>query len=170
MSPGALGDRWVFLLVLPSLCMAESTSGIMRTQTSMLLRSLKLVHFDMILAVYLVVFFIFSLFIWYFDPDIKDLSDALWFTFQTVTTIGYGDLQATSVIGRALTVILAVYSIAIVAIFTGVIAGFYVEVVKAKNNEDILDFLKKLERLPEMDRDELVRISERAKEISEKRR
>lgn len=136
----------------------------------MLLRSLKLVHFDLILAVYLVVFFVFSLFIWYFDPDIKDLSDALWFTFQTVTTIGYGDLQATSVIGRALTVILAVYSIAIVAIFTGVIAGFYVEVVKAKNNEDILDFLKNLERLPEMDRDELVRISERAKEISEKRR
>ena len=150
--------------------MAENTSGVMKDQMSMLLRSLKLVHFDKILAVYLVVYLVFSLFIWFCDPDIKDLSDALWFTFQTVTTIGYGDLQATSVLGRALTVILAVYSIAIVAIFTGVIAGFYVEIVKMKNNEEITEFLGNLERLPEMDHDELVRISERAKELSEKKR
>ena len=150
--------------------MNESTSGVMRTQTSILLRSLKLVHFDKILAVYLVVYFVFSLFIWYCDPDIKDLSDALWFTFQTVTTIGYGDLQATSVLGRILTVILAIYSIAVVAIFTGIIAGFYVEVVKAKGNEEVVSFLRTLEKLPDMHHDELIRISERAKELAERRR
>ena len=150
--------------------MAQNTSSVMRNQLSILIRSLKLVHFDMILAAYLVVYFVFSLFIWSCDPDIKDLSDALWFTFQTVTTIGYGDLQATSVLGRALTVILAIYSIAIVAIFTGVIAGFYVEIVKLKNKEDVTEFLENLERLPEMDHDELVRISERAKELSDKRK
>jgi hypothetical protein len=150
--------------------MGEGTFEVMRLQTSMLVKSLRQVYFDKILAVYLVVFFVFSLFIWSCDPDIKDLSDALWFTFQTVTTIGYGDLQATSVLGRALTVILAIYSIAIVAIFTGIIAGFYVELVKMKNNEEILDFLKTLERLPEMDHDELVRTSERVKEITSKRR
>ena len=150
--------------------MDGNNSGIMRTQMSILIRSLKLVHFDKILAVYLVFYFIFSLFIWYCDPDIKDLSDALWFTFQTVTTIGYGDLQATSVLGRILTVILAIYSIAVVAIFTGIIAGFYVEVVKAKGNEEVLNFLAILERLPEMDHDELVRMSERAKELAEKTR
>ena len=150
--------------------MDGNNSGIMRTQMSILIRSLKLVHFDKILAVYLVFYFVFSLFIWYCDPDIKDLSDALWFTFQTVTTIGYGDLQATSVLGRILTVILAIYSIAVVAIFTGIIAGFYVEVVKAKGNEEVLNFLAILERLPEMDHDELVRMSERAKELAEKTR
>lgn len=150
--------------------MNENTSGVMRTQTSILLRSLKLVHFDKILAVYLVVYFVFSLFIWYCDPDIKDLSDALWFTFQTVTTIGYGDLQAASVLGRILTVILAIYSIAVVAIFTGIIAGFYVEVVKAKGNEEVVSFLRTLEKLPDMDHDELIRISERAKELAERRR
>ena len=150
--------------------MDGNNSGIMRTQMSILIRSLKLVHFDKILAVYLVFYFVFSLFIWYCDPDIKDLSDALWFTFQTVTTIGYGDLQATSVLGRILTVILAIYSIAVVAIFTGIIAGFYVEVVKAKGNEEVLNFLAILARLPEMDHDELVRMSERAKELAEKTR
>jgi hypothetical protein len=150
--------------------MDRNNSGVMRTQMSILIRSLKLVHFDKILAVYLVFYFIFSLFIWYCDPDIKDLSDALWFTFQTVTTIGYGDVQATSVLGRILTVILAIYSIAIVAIFTGIIAGFYVEVVKAKGNEEVINFLNTLERLPEMDHDELVKISERARELSNKTR
>lgn len=150
--------------------MDRNNSGVMRTQMSILIRSLKLVHFDKILAVYLVFYFIFSLFIWYCDPNIKDLSDALWFTFQTVTTIGYGDVQATSVLGRILTVILAIYSIAIVAIFTGIIAGFYVEVVKAKGNEEVMNFLSTLERLPEMDHDELVKISERARELSNKTR
>ena len=36
------------------------------------------------------VYFITSLLIWAFDDDIKDISDALWFTFASVTTIGYG--------------------------------------------------------------------------------
>jgi len=139
----------------------------MRNQTVSLLKSLKLVHFDMILAVYLVIYVLFSLFIWHYDPDIKDLSDALWFTFQTVTTIGYGDLLVTSVIGRFLTVVLAVYSMAIVAIFTGIIAGFYVEVVKQKSRERFKEFLEEMTELPNMSHEELVELAQRAKELAD---
>lgn len=147
--------------------MASQSIDVMRNQTVSLLKSLKLVHFDMILAVYLVIYVIFSLFIWHYDPDIKDLSDALWFTFQTVTTIGYGDLLVTSVIGRFLTVVLAVYSMAIVAIFTGIIAGFYVEVVKQKSRERFKEFLEEMTELPNMSHEELVELAQRAKELAD---
>jgi voltage-gated potassium channel len=122
-----------------------------------------MIHFEATLMVYPVVYFVFSLLIWHFDPDIKDLSDALWFTFETATTIGYGDLLVNSVIGRALTVILSLYSIAIVAIFTGVIAGFYVKLVKIKTRNSARKFLSDLERLPEMSKEELEDLAERAK-------
>lgn len=140
--------------------------SVMKKQGKMLIKSLLSVHFEKILAVYLVFYLIFSLVIWHFDPDIKNLSDALWFTFQTATTIGYGDLIVNSVIGRFFAVVLSVYSIAIVAIFTGIIAGFYVELMKMKSRESAREFLSDLERLSEMSHEELVELSERAKRFA----
>jgi len=42
--------------------------------------------------------------------------------------------------------------------------------VKAKGNEEVLNFLAILEMLHEMDHDELARMSERTKELAEKTR
>ena len=145
--------------------MVNNNLHVMRVQTTALKRALKLVHFDKILGMYLVIYFITSLLIWASDDDIKNLSDALWFTFASVTTIGYGDLVAYSVVARVLTVLLTIYSMAVVAIFTGIIAGFFVSLVKSESHAVAREFLTELKRLPEMDREELVEISERAKRI-----
>ena len=141
---------------------------VMRAQTTALKRCLKLVHFDKILGVYLIVYFVTSLLIWAFDGDIKDLSDALWFTFASVTTIGYGDLVAYSVVARVLTVLLTIYSMAVVAIFTGIIAGFFVSLVKSESHAAAREFLRDMTRLPEMSHEELVELSERAKRFMER--
>ena len=143
--------------------MANNNLHVIKTQTAALKRSLKLVHFDKILGVYLVIYFITSLLIWAFDDDIKDLSDALWFTFASVTTIGYGDLVAYSPMARILTVLLTIYSMAVVAIFTGIIAGFFVSLVKTESHAIAKEFLTELQRLPEMSHEELVAMSEKAK-------
>ena len=143
--------------------MANNNLQVMRTQTAALKKALKLVHFDKILGMYLVVYFITSLLIWAFDDDIKDISDALWFTFASVTTIGYGDLVAYSVVARVLTVLLTIYSMAVVAIFTGIIAGFFMSIVKTESHAIAREFLSNLRRLPDMSHEELVEISERAK-------
>lgn len=145
----------------------SNTLHIMKTQLKMLYQCYRMVHFNTMLYVYLVVYFVLSLIIWYFDSDIKDLSDALWFTFQTATTIGYGDLLANSVIGRILAVILSIYSIALVAVFTGILAGFYVELIKAKTKDSVKLFLFDLQRLPDMSREELVELSERARKLAD---
>jgi voltage-gated potassium channel len=142
---------------------------VMRLQVGMLKDILLLVRFQWILGVYLVVYFVMSMLIWYFDPDIHNISDALWFTFASVTTIGYGDLVAGGVMARVLTVILTIYTMAVVAIFTGIIAGFFVELVKMKAKESAWKFMNDLQRLPEMSHEELVEMSERAKEFAKRR-
>lgn len=76
------------------------------------------------------------------EENIKSFWDAMWYCFTVITTIGFGDFYATSVIGRILTVILGIYGIAVVAVFTSVIVNYYNEVSakdKDKNPDDYID-------------------------------
>lgn len=139
------------------------TPKILRDQFRMIYRSYRLVHFDEIFLTYLIVYVIVSLIVWYLDPDIHDLSDALWFTFQTGTTIGYGDLIVNDPIARFITVLFSIYSMGLVAVFTGILAAYFIEVIKSEAKESAMEFLLDLERLPEMSHEELVELSERVK-------
>jgi len=103
--------------------------------------------------------------VWALDPDIHDLSDALWFTFQTGTTIVYGDLIVNNPIARFITVLFSIYSMALVAVFTGILAAYFVEVIRSEAKDSAIKFLLDLERLPEMSHDELVELSNRAKKF-----
>lgn len=58
-------------------------------------------------------------------------TNALWYCFAVVTTIGFGDMTATSTIGRILSVILGIYGIVVVALITSIIVNFYGEMKKA---------------------------------------
>ena len=65
--------------------------------------------------------------------------DALWYCFAIVTTIGFGDINATSIIGRILSVILGLYGIVVVAVITSIIVNFYNEtryIGKKENPEE----------------------------------
>ena len=61
------------------------------------------------------------------EPNMAEYWDALWYSFALVTTIGFGDITATTMIGRALSVFLGIYGIVVVAIITSVIVNFYGE-------------------------------------------
>lgn len=88
---------------------------------------------------------------------------------KTGTTIGYGDLIVNNTLARAVTVLFSVYSMALVAIFTSILAGYFVEIIKTEAKESAVKFLLDLERLPDMTHDELVELSERAKKFADKR-
>ena len=149
--------------------MLTDSFKILMKQLIMLWRSFRLVHFDLMLAIYLAVYFVVSMVVWYLDPDIHDVSDALWFTFQTGTTIGYGDLIVNNWFARILTVFFSIYSMVMVAIFTGIIAGYFVEMIKSEAKESAVHFLLDLERLPEMSKEELEELSERARRFARER-
>ena len=135
---------------------------------TIIVRSYRLVHFDRLLFSYLIVYVIVSFVVWALDPDVKGISDALWFTFQTGTTIGYGDLIVNNWFARIVTALFSVYSMALVAVFTGILAGYFVEIIKTEAKDSAVKFLLDLERLPEMSQEELVDLSERAKRFARK--
>ena len=78
----------------------------------------------------------FSFMIPVVEPNITNFWDAMWYCFTVVTTIGFGDFYATTVVGRILTVVLGIYGIVVVAILTSVVVNFYNEVSKNKDKDD----------------------------------
>ncbi|MBO6286144.1 MAG: two pore domain potassium channel family protein [Bacilli bacterium] len=69
----------------------------------------------------------FSVALYYFEGIFKNVGDAAWYCFAVVTTIGFGDFAAVSIVGRILTVILGMYGIVVVAVITSIIVNFYNE-------------------------------------------
>jgi hypothetical protein len=65
-----------------------------------------------------------------------EYTNALWYCFAVVTTIGFGDMTAVSTIGRVLSVILGVYGIVVVALITSIIVNFYGEMKKSNSDDD----------------------------------
>ena len=114
---------------------------------------------------FLVLFFASALVIWLIEPEMKTYWDALWYCYSVVTTIGFGDIIAQHVVSRALSVVLSITAILVIALVTGVIVNFYTEVTSLKNKETVVAFMDSLERLPELSHDELVEISERVKKF-----
>ena len=119
--------------------MVRLTSDAFKRQFNIIWRCYRLVHFHEMFITYLIVYFVLSLIVWALDPDISDLSDAFWFTFQTGTTIGYGDLIVNNPFARLLTVLFSVYSMVIVAIFTGILAGYFVRLSNRKRGIRLRD-------------------------------
>ena len=75
------------------------------------------------------------------EPGIERFADGLWYCFAIVTTIGFGDITATTGIGRLLSVILGLYGIIVVSLITSIIVNFYSE-VKADGDTEDADTLK----------------------------
>jgi voltage-gated potassium channel len=72
------------------------------------------------------------------EPDTYEtFFDAVYWATISLTTMGYGDIYATSAIGKAITMISALFGIAIVALPAGIIsAGFMSEINNKENKED----------------------------------
>lgn len=129
---------------------------------------LKRTRANKLLYGYLVILVIISIAIWIVEPEIKTFFDSLWYCFSVLTTIGFGDYIAVTLVGRILSIILSIYSIIIVAVIPGVITSFYLESIKIRSKESMEKFMYDLERLPELSQEELTQLSERVKNFHHK--
>lgn len=118
-----------------------------------------------ILFNFFVVCFISAFLLKHTEPNIKTIGDGLWYTFVASTTIGFGDIYATTLIGRIITIFVSFNGILVFAAISGVVVSYYSEYLNDKKNESISLFLDKLENLPDLSKEELVELSEKIKKI-----
>lgn len=77
--------------------------------------------------------FVSALVMFQIEPDtFEDFYDAIYWATVSLTTVGYGDIFATSDIGRLVTMISAFMGIAIVALPAGIITAGYMEEIQKK--------------------------------------
>ncbi|WP_369778815.1 potassium channel family protein [Streptomyces sp. R33] len=84
------------------------------------------------------------------DGNIKNLGDAVWWSFTTMTTVGYGDHSPTTGLGRVLAVGLMLSGIALLGVVTANIAAW---------------FISRFERDDRVERAQTAAISELAAEV-----
>lgn len=83
-----------------------------------------------------------SLILMYEEPTMSYFPNALWYCFAVVTTIGFGDFAATTLIGRLVTVILGIYGIIVVAVITSIVVNFYNETSGKNDAKELRDIGK----------------------------
>ena len=71
-----------------------------------------------------------------FDSDnYPTFGGAVWFTLQTVTTVGYGDDTPTSGVGRTVASVVMLVSIALITVITAVITSMFIRSVSHEQDE-----------------------------------
>ena len=69
--------------------------------------------------------------VWLLDhSEYPNLGRALWFTLQTVTTVGYGDVTPSSPVGRAVGALVMLTGIGFITIVTAAITSTFVEAAR----------------------------------------
>lgn len=93
------------------------------------------------LTTYIIIFAGVSIGVWIVEPNIKTPIDSVWYCFSVATTIGFGDITAITILGRAMSIFLSICSILIIAVVPGIITSYYIESTKLKEQESIAKFL-----------------------------
>lgn len=65
--------------------------------------------------------------------NIKTAEQALWWTYCTLTTIGYGDFYPTTNIGRGLAILISIGGISLF----GIVSSFVINLIKTENEKSI---------------------------------
>jgi len=61
-----------------------------------------------------------------FGKTVESFDDALWWSFVTATTVGYGDISPVTTPGRIIAAILMLTGIGFIGMLTGVISTFFI--------------------------------------------
>jgi voltage-gated potassium channel len=80
-----------------------------------------------------------SVIVWVFDhEEFPDFATAMWYTLQTVTTVGYGDVTPTTLIGRSIGGVVMVVAVALLTIINALITSILIEASQRQRREEQL--------------------------------
>lgn len=80
-----------------------------------------------------------------YKNTVQSFGDALWWSFVTATTVGYGDISPTSFMGRIIALVLMLVGIGFIGMLTGTIATYFLglgqpsKISKDNNNPVTID-------------------------------
>lgn len=100
------------------------------------------------------------------EPDAITFGDSLWLCFQTMATIGFGDVPAAVPLARAVLVVLSLVSVLYLAVLTGSFASYCTNIMQSRAKNTVVRMAAQLEHLEDLSRDELVELSRQARDIS----
>ena len=115
---------------------------------------------------YLIILLISGFILSLIEPQVNGIFEGFYFTFVASTTIGFGDIVPVTILGRIITIIVTLFGVLTVAMVPGVVVAYYTEYLKIREKETAATFLEKLERLPELSKEELSELSEKVKEFN----
>ena len=98
------------------------------------------------------------------DALITSYGDALWWTFVTMSSTGYGDKYPLTATGRTIGVGLMIVGLAIFGVFTARMAGYFVAVEESKTDAVLADLDDRLLRLEKT----ILASAERQKNLADK--
>ena len=130
---GSIALLYLLFLTIPRIFYYIAQIAFSRIKMDVLRKIVRKTYAAEILFGMLMLIVAFSIVLPQFDPGIPSFEDALWYCFAVVTTIGFGDFSAITLPGRAISVILGLYGIIVVALITSIIVNFYNE---TKNTDD----------------------------------
>lgn len=74
-----------------------------------------------------------------YDDNIHSIADGIWFSFVTMTTVGYGDYVPASSAGRLVSVLLMIVGIGFIGILTGSLASFFTKYSKHQKTTELVN-------------------------------
>lgn len=93
-------------------------------------------YLDKVIAILIVIVISSTIVLYYYDPSVTNYFDALWFVFQTITTVGYGDIVPSSPIGQLVGFVLLIVGVVAFSILTASFAYLFNEKIFKKENEE----------------------------------
>jgi ABC-type multidrug transport system fused ATPase/permease subunit len=99
-------------------------------------RFLAATSMDKFIAMLIVVLLGSTLILYFFDPSIVTVFDAVWFVFQTVTTVGFGDVIPSSPLGKFVGLVLLINGVLMFSIFTASFAYMFNDRIFKKENDE----------------------------------
>ncbi|MDZ5253708.1 potassium channel family protein [Clostridium sp. LIBA-8841] len=92
-----------------------------------------------------------------------NIGDAIWWSIETVTTVGYGDIIPKTILGRTIASIVMMVGIGFISMFTSTIATYYIKKEKEKGKktykDSVLNDVKnKLDHFEKLSKDDIKNI------------
>ena len=100
-----------------------------------------------ILATIIASVLFFGLLFYVSEPQIESFGDGMWLALVTITTVGYGDIELSTTLGRFVASALMLLGMGLIASLTAIVSVKFIQnFVDHHTNDDVLEKLDEMQK------------------------